>query len=45
MQRPHRLSHGSAHDGWLVDLLCWAAVGLIVLLNLVMMWRIATATV
>lgn len=42
--RPH-FPHGPAHDEWLAEILIWTAIGVIVLLNLAMMWRIATATV
>lgn len=44
MQRP-RLPHGPLQDGWMTDLMLWAIIGLIVALNAIMMWRIATATV
>ena len=40
--RPH--DH-DGHIAWVADLLVWTAIGLFVLLNLVLMWRIATATV
>ncbi|MBS0362784.1 MAG: hypothetical protein JSR98_15515 [Proteobacteria bacterium] len=45
MHWPRRLPHGPAQDGWIVELALWALVGLIVAVNVVMMWRIATATV
>ena len=45
MHWPRRFPHGPAHDDWIVELALWAVVGLIVALNVVMMWRIATATV
>jgi hypothetical protein len=45
MQMSHKLPHGPAPDSWKLELLYWGVIGLIVLLNAVMMWRIATATV
>lgn len=45
MQMRYKFPPAPAHDSLAMELLFWAAVILIVLLNGVMMWRIATATV
>lgn len=44
--RPYpRHPHEHPHPVWVEDVLAWFVIGLVVLLNLFMMWRIATATV
>jgi hypothetical protein len=40
--RPHR---DLGHPEWMDYVVAWLVIGLVLLLNLIMMWRIATATV
>ena len=45
MQRPHLSDWGDHHAELIDSVLAWLVVGLVVLFNVIMMWRIATATV
>ncbi|HEX3364755.1 hypothetical protein [Phenylobacterium sp.] len=43
--RHHQHHRGLPHPPWMEDVLAWLVIGLVVLLNVILMWRIATATV
>lgn len=43
MRQPRRLHRGAGHSVWMDILLVWLAIGLVLFLNLILMWRIATA--
>jgi hypothetical protein len=44
MRQPRRFHRAPEHPVWMDILVVWLAIGLVLFLNLILMWRIATAT-